>query len=291
MTKKAYCFGHISTGKLYRIKGAYPQANGYAEYTEILDNYCGEALSTGIVLQRLGVHTILEGNWIGDNEDGRKTLEFIKNTGISCDTVRIQPGYSGVHEVVISDATSRTVFGRYCDLLFTTPQWDMPTTEAIRQADIITADPSFGAASELVVTQAAAYGKPFIAIDTPYTSILTRHAAVCIISEDFLRNTYQNDDWNAIFEQYCLHSKGLTIFTFGEKPLWYGTQHRELFSIEPVAHVIDTAGAGDSFRAGIMYGMVQGMNTIDMIAYACKVAAQVIQSSPGVLHFNAKSLL
>jgi len=35
---------------------------------------------------------------------------------------------------VIADGRSRTVFGRYCDLLFTTPQWDMPTIDRLRGA-------------------------------------------------------------------------------------------------------------------------------------------------------------
>lgn len=290
MTKKAYCFGHISTGKLYKIRDTYPNPNGYAEYTEILDNYCGEALSTSIVLQRLGVQTILEGNWIGDNDDGRKTLEFIKNTGISCDTIHIQQGYAGVHEVVISDATTRTVFGRYCDLLFTTPQWDMPNTTLIQHADIVAVDPAFGKASEQVAIAAASYNKQFVAIDTPYDSVLAMHADVCIISEDFLRNKYAEHDWNIIFSLYCQQTKGVVIFTFGSEPVWYGKTEKQICIVPPVM-VVDTAGAGDSFRAGIMYGMLNQMNIHDTIAFACNVAAQVIQTSPGVVNFNGTLLL
>ena len=37
-------------------------------------------------------------------------------------------------EIVITDGHTRTVFGRYCDLLFTTPQWDMPSVERMRWA-------------------------------------------------------------------------------------------------------------------------------------------------------------
>ena len=48
--------------------------------------------------------------------------------------------------------------------------------------------------------------------------------------------------------------------------------------------VQDTTGAGDSFRAGIIYGMLRGFDTERMIRTASAVAALVCQGVPGVLH-------
>ena len=280
-----YCFGHISTGKLYRIKDAYPHANGYGEIIEAVDNYCGEALSTGIVLKRLGVDIILEGNWLGDNEAGLRTLDFIKKQGIDCSGVLIKKDYIGVEEIVISDNTSRTVFGRYCDLLFTTRQWEMPDPAKIILANAACADPSFGEASNLVAEIASKHKIPFIAIDAHYESELIEKSVVAIISEDFLLNKFKGKSYSEIFAKYLEKCNGLVIFTFGKDPLWYGRTAKKTmdpFIVEP----LDTAGAGDAFRAGIIYGLLNGYSDEQMIKFSCAVSASVIQTSPGVINFK-----
>ena len=58
-----YLFGHISTGVILRLRGRYPEPDGYGEIVETLENHCGEAAGSAIVLARLGVSTVLEGNW------------------------------------------------------------------------------------------------------------------------------------------------------------------------------------------------------------------------------------
>ena len=45
----------------------------------------------------------------------------------------------------------------------------------------------------------------------------------------------------------------------------------------------DTAGAGDSFRAGLIYGMLNGMGDRDAVRYAAAVAALVCSRFPGVI--------
>lgn len=283
--KTAYCFGHISTGKLYRIQGEYPKANGYAEYFEVSDNFAGEALSTSVVLSRLGIQPTLEGNWIGDNEAGEKTIEFIHTQNIYAPTVHIQKGYIGVNEVVISDSSSRTVFGRYCDLLFTTPQWEMPDKSLIANCNISCADPSFGEASLLVAKYSKELEIPFISIDAPYDSELVKVSSVTIISEDFLKQKYIDVEFELVFDSYLQSCPGLVIFTFGAHELWYGRDSKQTY--KPfVVPVIDTAGAGDSFRAGIMYGILHTLPDEKMIQFSCAVSAAVIQTSPGVVNFK-----
>jgi sugar/nucleoside kinase (ribokinase family) len=116
-----YLYGHVSTGIIVRISGRYPEPDGYGEIVETLENHCGEATGSALVLARLGASTVLEGNWIGDNRDCRRTVELLEERGIDCSGLVVKPGYVGATEITISDGESRTVFGRYQDLLFTTP--------------------------------------------------------------------------------------------------------------------------------------------------------------------------
>ena len=52
------------------------------------------------------------------------------------------------------------------------------------------------------------------------------------------------------------------------------------YPIKPV----DTAGAGDSFRAGVVYGLFQGWEDERVIQYASALAGLVCLSSPGVMN-------
>ncbi len=278
-----YCFGHVSTGRVYRIRGSYPKPDGYAEVEEILDNYCGEATGTALVLSRLGASVTLEGNWLGDNPEGRRTLDVLTQRGIDCSGLRIEPGYHGVNEIVISDGETRTVFGRYVDLLFTTKQWTDPSPERIASAKLACVDPTFGEATLLAARHAAQAGIPLVSSDAPPDSELARTAAAMIVSPELLRREFADADWEDLFERYLGVCPGLVVFTFGPEPLWFGRDRRRTmrpFSVEAV----DTAGAGDAFRAGIIYGMLQGWPDDRTVRFACAVAGLVCTTAPGVMN-------
>ena len=266
---EVYCYGHVSTGRVLRLRDHYPAADGYAEVVELLENHAGEATGTALVLTRLGVSVALEGNWIGDIPECRRTLEFLQQCGIDCSGLRVVPDYPGVTEVVVSDGVSRTVFGRYCGLLFTTKQWDDPDPMKIAAARIVSVDSTFGAA-----TLAAA-----------------RHAAAA-----------SEDERAGLFASYLKNCPGLVAFTAGARPVWWGRgrakgdgrrrgssdgnavpgRRHELESF-PVK-VVDTAGAGDSFRGGLVYGMLQDWPDAECVRFASAVAALVCTRAPGCVH-------
>jgi sulfofructose kinase len=302
-----YCYGHISTGRVLRLRDHFPEADGYAEVAEILENHAGEATGTALVLTRLGVSVALEGNWIGDTPECRRTLDFLRQRGIDCSGLRVVPGYPGVTEVVVSDGVSRTVFGRYCDLLFTTKQWDDPDPEKIAAARIVSVDPTFGEATLAAARQAAAADKPIVTYDARNDSELTARAAALIISREFLRREYpaaavSEDERAGLFAGYRRNCPGLVVFTAAAQPLWWGrgraqadgrgrasldgneeTGQRQELEPFPV-RVVDTAGAGDSFRGGLMYGMLQDWPDAECVRFATAVAALVCTRAPGCVH-------
>ena len=278
-----YCFGHVSTGQIIRVEGAYPAPNGYGEVVETAENYCGEATGTALVLQRLGVPTMLEGNWLGDNPAGERTLAFLKSRGIDCSGLGIRRGYAGVNEVVISDRTTRTVFGRYRDLLSTTPQWEPPTAERIRRSRCVCVDPGFGETSLSVARMAVENGLPLVTSDAAPESPLTSGASVIVVSKEGLGWHGCSNDPIKAFQDYRSACPGLVVFTHGSDPTWWGrgSETGEVGTF-PIS-ATDTAGAGDSFRAGLIYGLLRGWDPARMVRFANAVGALVCRTFPGVL--------
>jgi len=296
-----YCFGHVSTGVIVRLKGRFPQPDGYAEVVETLENHAGEATGSALVLARLGVSVALEGNWIGDTPACRRTLEFLQSRGIDCSGLVVKPGYEGVNEIVMSDGESRTVFGRYIDLLFTTRQWELPSVERIRAAKIVCVDPSFGDATLTVAREAKVAGKPLVTSDARPDSPLAALADVIAVSGEMLAREYPEvmSDEAArarLFDAYLERCPGLTVFTAGARPLWYGRGKNRppapgqaapggRHDMPPfLVEVVDSAGAGDSFRGGLIYGLLQGWSDEDTVRFACAVAALICTTTPGCVN-------
>ena len=75
------------------------------------------------------------------------------------------------------------------------------------------------------------------------------------------------------------------IFTFGHKEIIYGSRVDDFKKYTPYrVSPVDGTGAGDSFRAGIIYGFLKKWPSEKMTGFASALAALVCQSFPGVLN-------
>lgn len=194
-------------------------------------------------------------------------------------------GYTGVREIVFSDEQSRTIFGNYADLLFTARKWNRPRKADIARAKIVSVDPPFQTESALVGNYATQLGIPFVSIDCSYKQALATEATVVIISGEFRQREYPEEQIENLFADYQRRAHGLVVFTVGDKEVLYGRRREECKRFRPYqVRVVDTAGAGDSFRAGIVYGLLQQWEDGQMIQYASAVAGLVCASFPGVLN-------
>jgi sugar/nucleoside kinase (ribokinase family) len=280
-----YAYGVIASSELHLLSMAFPSPDGYAEIAETHFMTGGEALNSAIVLSRLGVSVQLDGNWIGDTPAGQRLLATIHRYGIDAQRLRVEQGFAGVREIVFSDEHSRTIFGNYVELLSTTRKWNLPQKADLAKAQIVCVDPPFQAESVIVSAYAVELGIPFVSIDCPYGQVLSSAAAVVIISGEFRSREYPQANLSELFAEYQQRAQGLVVFTVGDDAVLYGRrgQHIRRFKPYPVK-VIDSAGAGDSFRAGVIYGMLQQWDDDQTIQYAAAVAGLVCASFPGVLN-------
>ena len=280
-----YAYGVIASSELYLLSMPFPSPDGYAEIAESHFMTGGEALNSAIVLSRLGLSVRLDGNWIGDTPAGERLLATIHRYGIDTQLLRVKKDFAGVREIVFSDEHSRTIFGNYVELLSTTRKWNIPRKADLAKAQIVCVDPPFQAESALVGAYAVELGVPFVSIDCPYDQALSSAAAAVIISGEFRNREYPQAELSELFAEYQQRAQGLVVFTLGDDAILYGRRGAPSRRFKPYpVQVIDSAGAGDSFRAGVIYGILKHWSDDQIILYAAAVAGLVCASFPGVLN-------
>jgi sugar/nucleoside kinase (ribokinase family) len=280
-----YAYGVIASSELHLLSMPFPPPDGYAEIVETHFMTGGEALNSAIVLSRLGLSVQLDGNWIGDTPAGERLLGTIHRCGIDTQRLQVKEGFAGVREIVFSDEHSRTIFGNYIDLLSSTRKWNIPQKADLAKAKIVCVDPPFQAESALVGAYAVELGVPFVSIDCPYDQGLSSQAAVVILSGEFRNREYPQAEISELFSEYQARAQGLVVFTTGDGEVLYGRKGAPSRRFKPYpVEVIDSAGAGDSFRAGVIFGMLEKWSDDQTIQYAAAVAGLVCASFPGVLN-------
>lgn len=284
MTSHAvYAYGVVSASTLYRIRGTFPAAEGYAEIEDVHHMTGGEAANSAVVLSRLGVAVKLDGNWLGADKNGERTKALLSSLQIDTTRLPLREGVNGVQEVVFAAGSTRTIFGTYGHLL-EEAAWNMPEASDVTQARVVCLDPFFSHPASRVAQIAFEAGIPVVTVDCKHDDPLLRHVSAVVISESYIRENYAGRDADEVFRDYQAATGGLTIFTFGDATGWYARpgetlKHYQPFAIDPV----DTTGGGDAFRAGIVYGFLQGWDDAEMIDFSAAVAAIVCTRFPGVM--------
>jgi sugar/nucleoside kinase (ribokinase family) len=278
-----YSYGVISSSTLYLLKDQYPDKSGYAEIEKIYKNIGGEAANTSIVLSRLGLSVKLDGNWINPDDDAVLLQDVFNQHKIDISRISFQK-CQGPKEMLVVDSTSRTIFGTYAQLS-KEKSWNNPKEADIQNAKVISLDPFFSQASLQVAEYAKIKNKPIVTVDCKFNDPIFLASDVAIISEEYLRDVYPGNSVSSITRKYKDHSMGTVILTFGHKQIIYWSPDEEYNKFSPYKiSPIDSTGAGDSFRAGIIYGVLKKWPSGKSIEFASALAALVCQSFPGVLN-------
>jgi sugar/nucleoside kinase (ribokinase family) len=279
-----YAYGVISSSTLYRIRGPFPAPEGYAEIDDLRHMTGGEAANSSVVLSRLGVRVKLDGNWLGDDENGKRTKALLSDYQIDTSRLPLRKGYKSIQEVVFAAAGTRTIFGTYSRLL-EEAGWNLPKEIDVTQAKVVCLDPFFALPASRIADTAFGAGIPVVTVDCKHDDTILRQTSAVVVAESFIRENYPDRDRKDLFRDYQAATNGLTIFTFGDAPVWYArpgetVRYSEPYAIDPV----DTTGGGDSFRAGIVYGFLLGWEDDRMIDFATAVSAITCTRFPGVLN-------
>jgi sugar/nucleoside kinase (ribokinase family) len=106
----------------------------------------------------------------------------------------------------------------------------------------------------------------------PFTSVATNSAS-------FIRNTYPGIDVHQNAHQVHEVSKGIVITTDGPDPVYVLDQEGHSFCVAPPqVACVDATGAGDAFRAGVIYAMTQGFDLPKCICWGVATGSLKIRN-------------
>jgi sugar/nucleoside kinase (ribokinase family) len=269
-----YVFGQIVLSTIHKLAGRFPEADGYGEIERSFLCPGGQGMNAAMVLSGLGLTTAIGGpNW--GNETAEVLDRYAARYGIDTRGVVRDPVHPGLRDIIFVDSNSRTVFGKF-GTLYTEEKhrWCEPDKAAIRAARAVAIDPYFGSSSELAARIASEAGVPYVTIDCPYDGYLHQNAAATVVSGEYWRPTYAGKAAAQVISAYAEQSAGLTIFTAGSGPILCARRDKPVLTIEPFrVDVMSTLGAGDTFRAGVVYGILNLWDDERVIRFAAAVAA------------------
>ena len=277
---EAYLFGQILGTHSFLLKGGFLQPD---EYSEIQEQYFlpgGETGTAATVLASLGVRVKMDGTWIGTEVAPMlKAFYADRTVDLSSLTFTDEPG---VMDYVVIAGLARSPMGRF-QALFSTGKrwWGIPKEEDIAGCKAAAVDPYFGEESLLAAELCRRHGVPFVTIDSPHDSALHRQAAVNVVSKECTAQHYAGLAPEAVMEKMQQETDGLTIITQGGGDMLYGRKGGPVRRMKPFnVDVKSTLGAGDTFKAGCVYGLLQGMGDDELVRFASACSAIAISRFP-----------
>jgi sugar/nucleoside kinase (ribokinase family) len=275
-----YLFGQILGTHSFLLRDGFLQPD---EYAEIKDQYFlpgGETGTAATVLSSLGVSVKMDGTWIGTEVAPMlKAFYADKQVDLSSMTFTEDPG---VMDYVVIAGLVRSPMGRFQTLFETGKRWwGDPREEDIAGCKAAAIDPFFRDESLLAAEYCQRNGVPFVTIDSPHDSLLHKLAAVNVVSKECVAEHYAGMAPEAIMEKMQQATDGLTIITQGGGEMLYARKGEEIHRMKPFKVTVrSTLGAGDTFKAGCVYGLLHGMKDEELVRFASACSAVAISRFP-----------
>ena len=275
-----YLFGQILGTHSFLLRDGFLQPD---EYAEIKDQYFlpgGETGTAATVLDSLGVSVKMDGTWIGTEVAPMlKAFYADKQVDLSSMCFTEDPG---VMDYVVIAGLVRSPMGRF-QTLFSTGErwWNIPKEEDIAGCKAAAVDPYFRDESLLAAELCRRNGVPFVTIDSPHDSRLHQMAAVNVVSKECVPEYYAGIAPEAVMEKMQQETDGLTIITQGGGDMLYARKGEPIHRMKPFPVTVrSTLGAGDTFKAGCVYGLMQGMQDEELVRFASACSAIAISRFP-----------
>ena len=234
----------------------------------------GQVASAVMACQRWGLGTRYVGK-LGDDSAGQLHRDEFARAGVEMQIVTV-PGCASQQTVILVDSQGeRTVLWRRDQRLGLRPE--ELDREWIVNARALHVDGYDTTAATIAAGWAREAGIPVIAdLDDTYPGVegLLENIDFAIVSRDVPARLLGEDDLEKSLPlMHRRYGCTLTAATLGQDGVlaWDGKQFHYACAYQVAA--VDTTGAGDTFHAGFIYGLLQGWPLPRRLDFACAAAA------------------
>lgn len=276
-----YLFGQVLGTHSFLLRDGFLQPD---EYSEIGEQYFlpgGETGTAATVLDSLGVSVRMDGTWIG-TAVAPMLKAFYAEKNVDLSPLNFVEDDPGVMDYVVIAGLVRSPMGRFQTLFASGKRWwSVPREADIAGCRAAAVDPYFGEESLLAAELCRRHGVPYVTIDCRHDSPLHRHAAINVLSHECTGQEYAGMAPEDVMAQMQRTAEGLTILTQGGGEMLYGRKGGPLRRMKPFhVQVRSTLGAGDTFKAGCVYGLLRGMDDDALVRFASACSAIAISRFP-----------
>lgn len=283
MNYEVYMHGQILGTHSFLLKGEFLQPD---EYLEIKAKYFlpgGETGTAATVLSSLGATVKIDGTHIG-TEVAPLLKEFYNDKTVDLSSLYFDSDYEGLMDYVVIAGSVRSPMGVFQSLYedVAKKRWNMPKEEDIKNCKVAAIDPYFMEETQAAAELCVRHNKPFVTIDCRHDSYLHKHCAVNVVSKECTGSEqYKHKSIEEIYELLTDNTDGLVVITRGEKDMVYGRKGQPIKKMKPFSvEVKSTLGAGDTFKAGCVYGLLNDMSDDEIVRFASACSAIAISRFP-----------
>lgn len=277
----AYLFGQVLGTHSFLLRDGFLKPD---EYSEIGQHYFlpgGETGTAATVLDALGASVRMDGTFIG-TKVAPMLRAFYEGKNVDLSPLKLDWDDDGVMDYVVIAGLVRSPMGRF-ETLFASGKrwWSVPSEEDIAGCRVAAIDPYFFDETLLAAEICARHGIPYVTIDCPHTSPLHRRAAVNVVSHECTGQLYAGMAPEAVVALMKEETDGLVILTQGGGEMLYGRKGGPVHRMKPFSvEVRSTLGAGDTFKAGCVYALLNGMGDDALVRFASACSAIAISRFP-----------
>lgn len=271
-----FCYGELGVDNIVRVPhlptselAAFPTADSY--------HIGGAAANTAVWLASWGIPVRLAGNGIGRDEYGTELWERLSaHTTLDLRYIERDAGIvTPFCRILVTPDAERSI------MVYWYPQTPKTalTTEMLDGArylalDLYGGDERIAAAQVARQTATQTVVSDVIWLDHPALPLTN----IVINSATYIREVFPDADVLDHARELQAVSQGVVVITDGPRPVRVLDLGGKLFSVQPPSvKPVDATGAGDAFRAGLMYGLLQGWSLPRSTAWATATGALKVQ--------------
>ena len=254
-----FCYGEVGVDNII-IADQLPSPEIAVFPTSESDHIGGAAANTAVWLAQMGIDVGLSGNVIGKDLYGEKLMAWLGQHA-RLDLSRLEQIEAittpFTRAIVTPDGERSFLIFYYLQTPKTAFKLDM-----LKGAHYLALD-LYGGPERLAAAKAAHQAGVQTTIGDviwpehealPYTSIVTN-------SGSYIRNLFPGVDVHQHAHKLQQINKGIVITTDGGREVYAIDKDGKAFSAQPPrVDVVDATGAGDAFRAGLLYGLEKGFD-------------------------------